>query len=321
MLVLKIIDVLKKYSSTERPLTQSEILNILQKEYGIRPDRKTLRSALNDLVKLYDGAEYSDFGQKGWYIRGMLTEYESETVMRALLFSPEAERSVIESVSDKLSNGSPAVQKYKNIVKPKVRNRSDSDAEILELVSSALKERKMLLFSLCTYRSHGITELERENDGYVREYLVRPISVMAHNGAFSLLGSLGDSGRMKFFPFDRIHGARLSDVDCQVMPNFPEGSSVYPENAAEERLPRGGSRSEITVKANREALFDIQSSFDDVNVQSIGENLFEVTFFCNLSSARRYLISLGDGVEAVSPPSLRGEVAATYFRMAERYRR
>ncbi len=321
MLVLNIIDVLKKYSSNTSPLTQSEILNKLEAEHGIHPDRKTLRSALQELVRQYKDAEYSEAGRKGWYVRSMLTEAEAETVIRALLFSPEADRIDIEAISEKITNGADTARRYKNVVKPRVRKKGSRYRETLDVILTAFKERKMLVFSLCIRKGEGITEVERESDGFVREYLVRPISVMAHNGTFSMLGSLGDSGRMKFFPFDRINDIRLSDVDCRVMPEFAEGSSIYPENAAEERLPRGGQRSEITVKANREALFDIQASFEDVHAERIGENLYEVVFTCNLSSAKRYLISLGDGVEAVSPLSLRGEMAATYFHMAERYRR
>ncbi len=321
MLVLTLIHILKKNSSSSSPLTQAEILRILEKEYGKLPDRKTLRSALNELTENFEGVHCTEAGRKSWYMDETLSEEEQNAVMHALLFYSNADRTQINQIAKKLSVSSKILQYYNNIVRPKAPQPDFDAAEALKTISQAIKERLMLTFSLYIRRGEGVTELERESDGYVREYLVRPISVLAHNGSFSLLGSLGDSAKMKFFPLERIYGIRISNVKCLVMPHFPEGSPIYPQNIAEERFPRGGARSEIKIKAKGDALFEIHKAFKNVGVQCIGDNLFEVTFICNLSSAKRYLISLGDGVEVVSPPSLRGEVAAAYFRMAERYRR
>ncbi len=321
MLILDIINILKKYSSEEAPMTQSEILDKLEKEYSVRPDRKTLRSALNELVEKYDGICHTENRRKEWYIRSILTSSEQNAVIKALIFSPDIMRTEINKIAEKLSPNSDIADFCTKIIRPKFQKNEHDISDTLNIILKGIKERRMLTFSLYIRRSGGVIELEREMDGYVREYLIRPISLLAHNNSFSLLGSLGDSAKMKFFPLDRIYGARISDVECLIMPNFPEGASIYPQNVAEERFPRGGARSEIRVKANRDALFDICNSFENVGIQCVGENLFEASFICNLSSARRYLISLGDGVEVISPPSLRGEVAATYFRMSERYRR
>ncbi len=321
MLILDVINILRKYSSEESPMTQSDILDKLEQDRSIRPDRKTLRSALNELSKSFGGIHHTENSRKGWYIENILTKEEQSSVIKAMLFCPEITRAELTEISEKLSPNTNIATRYKNIVRPKFRSPDIDISETLDIILRGIRERLMLTFSLCIRRCGGVTELERENDGYVREYLVRPISVLAHNGSFSLLGSLGDSAKMKFFPLDKIYGARISDVECRIMPHFPEGSPIYPENIAEERFPRGGARSEIKVKANREALFELCKTFENVVVQCIGESLFEVTFTCNLSSARRYLISLGEGVEVISPHSLRGEVAGTYFRMAERYRR
>ncbi len=320
MLILNIIKILTKHSSRASPLTQSEILDYLNREFFVRPDRKTLRTTLNTLTDQYEGAHYSESGRKGWYIDSLLSENEGDSVMRALLFSDELSRKDIDNISEKLWRNPAFMRRYRNVVRPRLKKRKYFDNELIDLIIHALDERKMLIFSLCIRKSGTSTELEREPDGFVREYLIRPISILAHGGGFSLLGSLGDSARMKFFPLERICGARLSEVECTVMPQFSEGNSIYPENSAEVRFPRGGARSEIVVKANREALLELQSAFHEISSQPISETLFEVKFICNLSSAKRYLLTLGDGVEVVSPSSLRGEVAAIYFRMAARYR-
>ncbi len=322
MLVIYILNILKEHSTDGSPLTQAEIMEILEKEYNIRPDRKTLRTVLNNLKSDCKSVKYSENSRKGWYFDGLLTQGEFDTVMRALMLSPEAERTDIDSITEKLcaEYGGISCEKYKNIVRSEFLRQTEEKG-VFETVHRAITERRMIIFSVYTGRSDGFAEYEREPDGFVREYLVRPISLLAHNGGFSLLGSLGDSGKMKFFPLERIHGALISNVECKVMPHFPEGASVYPENAAEIKYPRGGARSEIIVKARADALYELQQSFKKVTSVRIGENLFEARFVCNLNAAKRYLLTLGDSVEVISPAPLRGEMAAVYFRMAERYRK
>ncbi len=51
MLLLNILEILKKHTNEQRTLTQKEIGDLLQREYGMTADRKAIRRNLADLAE------------------------------------------------------------------------------------------------------------------------------------------------------------------------------------------------------------------------------------------------------------------------------
>ena len=49
MLIVMILKILEKYSDERRPLTQKKILELLQLEYGMKCDRRSVKSNLMSL--------------------------------------------------------------------------------------------------------------------------------------------------------------------------------------------------------------------------------------------------------------------------------
>lgn len=46
LLIINILDILKKYSDEDHRLSQKDIANILEREYGMSADRKAIRRNL-----------------------------------------------------------------------------------------------------------------------------------------------------------------------------------------------------------------------------------------------------------------------------------
>ena len=51
MLILNILEILKKHTNEHKTLTQKEIGDILQREYGMTVDRKAIKRNLADLME------------------------------------------------------------------------------------------------------------------------------------------------------------------------------------------------------------------------------------------------------------------------------
>ena len=51
LLILNILDILRKYSDEDHRLSQREIGEILKAEYGMAADRKAIRRNLSDLLE------------------------------------------------------------------------------------------------------------------------------------------------------------------------------------------------------------------------------------------------------------------------------
>ena len=52
MLIVMILKILEKYSDERRPLTQKKILELLQLEFGMKCDRRSVKSNLMSLKEL-----------------------------------------------------------------------------------------------------------------------------------------------------------------------------------------------------------------------------------------------------------------------------
>ena len=64
-----LLEILKEYSDEEHQLTMKEILSKMESNYGLRPDRRTIYSAVATLMDLgYDVSTYEDNG-KGYCLR------------------------------------------------------------------------------------------------------------------------------------------------------------------------------------------------------------------------------------------------------------
>ena len=60
LLILNILDILRKYSDEDHRLSQREIGEILKTEYGMTADRKAIRRNLSELLECGYPIEYSE---------------------------------------------------------------------------------------------------------------------------------------------------------------------------------------------------------------------------------------------------------------------
>ena len=60
MLILNILDILKRYTDEEHRLSQKQIADILEREYSMRADRKSIRRNLLNLMDCGYDIEYTE---------------------------------------------------------------------------------------------------------------------------------------------------------------------------------------------------------------------------------------------------------------------
>ena len=64
MIIINILNILKKYSDMDHRLTQQDIAEKLKKDYYMDVDRKTVKRNLMDLLDLDCGIEYTEIPRK-----------------------------------------------------------------------------------------------------------------------------------------------------------------------------------------------------------------------------------------------------------------
>ena len=98
MLILNILDILKKYSDAEHRLSQKTIADILEQEYSMKVDRKAIKRNLLHLIDFGYDCEYTEVPRMGkngeeeivctdWYLNREFTDPELRLLIDSLLFS------------------------------------------------------------------------------------------------------------------------------------------------------------------------------------------------------------------------------------------
>ena len=60
MLIINILDILRKYTDAEHTLRQKDIIDILKKEYGMKAERKAVRRNIQNLIDMGYEIEYTE---------------------------------------------------------------------------------------------------------------------------------------------------------------------------------------------------------------------------------------------------------------------
>ena len=98
LLILNILDILRRCSDADHRLSQKDILDILQSEYDMTADRKAIKRNLMNLIDCGYQLEYSESIRRSktgeeevlltdWYLERDFTDAELRLLIDSLLFS------------------------------------------------------------------------------------------------------------------------------------------------------------------------------------------------------------------------------------------
>ena len=115
MLIINILDILKRYTDGEHRLSQKEIMDILEQEYDMKVERKAIKRNLLNLIDYGYSIEYSEsirINRKGeeeivytdWYLEKEFSDAELRLLIDSLLFSRHIPYSQCKTLIEKLEN-------------------------------------------------------------------------------------------------------------------------------------------------------------------------------------------------------------------------
>lgn len=306
-LSLLVLKILKLYSSSLSPLSQTNICKILKDDYEITCDKRTLRSALSGICDIGFPIKSSENGFEGWYIETDFTPSDAKALYLALSTSTYIDEKVGDGLKEKLSM----------LFKPlavdtlsyKTKNQSIDSLNILntlEATGKAIREHRLMSFSVKSFNENGKSRLER-SDGFVKIYLVRPVEVICAYGTLFLFCELGNTQMYRFFSIEKMYDARAESIDLCPSEAF---EAPLPLNYLEARSLMLAERQKAVVRINSRYLSEFTDCLGDVcEILYTNESTTELAVFTNLTALKRLILSFGSYAEAVSPTKLRRSIA------------
>lgn len=320
LLILRILEILRKESDDEHHLTQQDIIRLLDKCYGMTCDRRSVKSNIEALME----AGYDIVHNDGYFLASReFDQAELRMMIDSVLFSKTIPTSAAKKLVNKLSDmGS-------KFFRPKVSHISvaadvqHSDNKLvmysIDTINDAIDHKKKISFYYNTYKKDLKLHLLSEE-----AFVVSPYQMVAKNRWYYLICCPDREDKIYHFRIDRM--ANVIQLNEKIKPikevkGYEHGFDL-PKHLAEHVYMYGGESVAVQFTVREEKLDHVIDWFGtDIQVLSDDAGLLTIRVICNRQAFFYWAIQYGLHVEVLKPLDLREEIAAASEQIYEKYHR
>ena len=341
MLVMNILDILRKYTDEDHRLSQKDIIEILKNEYGMTADRKAVRRNLTNLMEAGYEIEYSESirmvpnkktGEleesvvtSDYYLVREFTDAELRLLIDGLLFSKHVPYAQCRELVEKLEGLS---NKYFRARVKHIRtlpDRSNENKQLfytIEVLDEAITRGRQVSFRYLTYGLDKKLRPRTDKDGNAREYIINPYQIAAANGRYYLICNMDGKEDVANYRLDRISEIRL--LDSPVRPSKTvrglKNGVDLPKHMAEHIYMFQDESDTVEFRFKKYIINDVMDWFgNDIKFSDESEDEATARVRVNLAAMRLWAMQYGRHIKILSPQSLVDTVAADLKEAAEKY--
>ncbi len=336
MLILNILDILKRYSDENHRLSQKDIKEILETEYEMKVDRKSVKRNLMDLVEFGYDIEYSESVRKNsnqieetmltdWYLNRDFQDSEIRLLIDSLLFSKHIPYSQCKALIEKLKNLSNQYfnAKVKHICNlPETMPSNQQLFYTIEVLDEAINKGKQVSFSYSNYDIDKKLHPRLTGKGKERTYRINPYQMVATNGRYYLICNNQAYDNISHYRVDRISNIKLVDhktKDRSLVKGLENGLDL-PKHMAEHIYMFAGESVMVRFRADRSIVSDIIDWLGtDIEFSNEFESEVEANVRVNENAFTLWSLQYGQYIEVIEPSSIRERIKAAVNEMGLKY--
>ncbi len=327
LLIINILDILKKYSDEEHRLSQKDIEEILLKEYSMKADRKSIKRNLMDLIDFGYQLGYTEIERTGkngdatiltdWYLERDFTDAELRLLIDSILLSKSIPTSQCKALIEKLKSLSNnyfdvRVKHVRSI--PEIKPGNQQLFYTIEILDEAIEKKKKVRFSLSFYGFDKKRHISTHEDGTPKVRTFNPYQMVTANGRYYLLGNFEYHDDVAYVRLDHI-------VDIEILPEpvkpktkvkgLEKGLDL-PKHMAEHVYMSYGDTADITLRVLKQMSDQIVDWFGfDFTVIEEEEDAVIIKLRSSIRAMRFWAMQYGIFVEILEPKELREEIKKT----------
>ena len=342
LIIMNILDILKRYTDENHRLSQKEIQNILANEYDMKVDRKAIKRNLMNLIEFgydinysesvrifkdKDGEELENVIITDFYLVREFTDSELRLLIDGVLFSnhiPYKQDMELVKKLSALSN-----HYFKSRVKHIARMPEDkTDNKHLfyniELLDEAIDKERKVRFHYLEYRSDKKLHKRCGKDGKVREYVINPYQLVAKEGKYYLVCNYDKYDDISNYRVDRI-------TDMEILPehikpfNTLKGSDGRPLDLKEYMDKHiymfSGENVRAVFRIEKDCLSDVIDMFGkDIKLSEETDTHITVTANVNDLAMEQFAKAFTPWIEVIKPVTLREKMIENMSEGLEKYK-
>lgn len=267
-----ILDILRQYTDENHKLSQNDIVELLEKDYDVKADRKSIKRNITSLLEMgypiefketlrmypnKDGVMEESYILSDFYLERDFTDAELRLLIDSLLFSKHIPYSQCKELVGKLEGLSNRY--FKSRVRfirtlPETAPKNRELFYTIEIIDEAIANEKQIAFTYNEFGTDKKLHPKRE-----REFVVNPYQMAAINGRYYLIGNYDKYNNIANYRLDRITDIRLLDTPVKPVKKVDgmKNGFYLPKHMAEHLYMFAGESVPVTFRMNKEILNDV----------------------------------------------------------------
>ena len=335
------LEVLKKYTDEEHRLSQKEILDILERDYDMVVDRRTIKSNLMDLIDLGYEIESEEISRM---VRNKSGEAEENTIMSSIYLNRDFTKAELRLLIDSLlfskhlpySQCKELVQKLETLsniyfkshmeyisTMPEDKTNNKQVFFNIDVLDEAIHKKKKVSFKYLDYGIDKKQHIKRKEDGTERVYIVSPYQMAAKEGKYYLICNYDKYDDISNYRVDRI--TQLEILEEKIKPfsklNWSNGQKLNLSDYMKKHVYMYSSGDvKTTFRIIKPLISDIIDMFGkDVTFLDETEDMVCVKVNVNETSMIQFAKNYAPDIEILEPQELREKVKEVLRKGYELY--
>ena len=318
MLNMLILEILRKYTDEEHSLTQQEIIRLLDINYGMECDRRSVKNNVLSLKEL----GYDISMEKGYRLLSReFDDSELRILIDSVLFSKSISTKQAKGLIEKIRS---LASNYFNVKVSHVRNLPELNRTInkqamysLDAINDAIADKKKISFIYNQIGTDFKLHPKREEP-----YIVNPYQIVANNGKFYLISNYDKYDNVAHFRIDKMTDVRVLDEKVKPMSKVPEleNGLNLPKHMAEHFYMFSGASVSAKIKTTEDMMSELVDWFGtDFRIVENDDDFVYIRVTCNQDALRYWALQYGPYVEILEPQGLRDMLVDDIAKMQEKY--
>lgn len=328
LLIMNILDILRRYTDEDHRLSQKEIADILKSEYDMPTDRKAVRRNLLNLMDCGYHIEYSEtlrmtpnpktgeleenYIWSDFYLERDFTNGELRLLIDGLLFSNHIPNSQCRQLAQKLENLSNIYfhSRVRHITHLPENTANNKQLFLnIELLDEAISKHRKVSFHYLEYGTDKKLHRKKRPDGSVREYIINPYQMAAKEGNYYLICNYDKYDDISNYRLDRIADIQILDEPCKPFEKLKwSGGRTFDLASYMKEHPYMYSSENVRVRfrINRPMISDVIDMFgSDVHFLDEDEHGVTVSTITNERAIWQFAKNFSPDVVVLEPQELR----------------
>ncbi len=318
MLNMLILEILRKYTDEDHSLTQQKIIKLLDMNYGMECDRRSVKNNILYLKEL----GYDISMEKGYRLLSReFDDSELRILIDSVLFSKSISTKQLKELIEKIRS---LASNYFNVKVSHVSNLPELNRTInkqamysLDAINDAIANKKKISFIYNQIGSDFKLHPKREEP-----YIVNPYQIVANNGKFYLISNYDKYDNVAHFRIDKMTDVRILKDKVKPMNKVPElekGLNL-PKHMAEHFYMFSGKSVSAKIKTTEDMMSELVDWFGtDFKILEKTTDSICIRVTCNQDALRYWALQYGPYVEIIEPVELRESLRDDVKKMFEKY--